>query len=208
MTVMAAIAEKIVLTAFVAVLSCAAALAQSPLDRLYHAFSSSCVELALSYEGKLGKTLLKGEATLLVQGDSYLMSGNGLDVFCDGESVWTVDHDALEAVVETAENGTGAAWGNPALLIVRLDELFYVRNASSSGNRYRYELSAKEDCGIKKADVDVTSAGILLGVEFTMSDGTAVKVEVVSMKSLMNKPSDAFRPGFVFGPDWTVTDLR
>ncbi len=142
MTVMAAIAEKIVLTAFVAVLSCAAALAQSPLDRLYHAFSSSCVELALSYEGKLGKTLLKGEATLLVQGDSYLMSGNGLDVFCDGESVWTVDHDALEAVVETAENGTGAAWGNPALLIVRLDELFYVRNASSSGNRYRYELSA------------------------------------------------------------------
>lgn len=163
MTVMAAIAEKIVLTAFVAVLSCAAALAQSPLDRLYNAFSSSCVELVLSYEGRFGKTLLKGEATLLVQGDSYFMSGNGLDIFCDGESVWTVDHDALEAVVETAENVTGAALGNPALLIVHLDELFYVRNASSSGNRYRYELSAKEDCGIKKADVDVTSAGILLG---------------------------------------------
>lgn len=130
---------------------------------------------------------------MLVQGDSYFMSGNGLDIFCDGESVWTVDHDALEAVVETAENVTGAALGNPALLIVRLDELFYVRNASSSGNRYRYELSAKEDCGIKKADVDVTSAGILLGGEFSMSDGTDVKVEVVSMKSLMNKPSGAFR---------------
>ncbi len=127
MTVMAAIAEKIVLTAFVAVLSCAAALAQSPLDRLYNAFSSSCVELVLSYEGRFGKTLLKGEATLLVQGDSYFMSGNGLDIFCDGESVWTVDHDALEAVVETAENVTGAALGNPALLIVHLDECIFIR---------------------------------------------------------------------------------
>ena len=39
---------------------------------------------------------------LLVQGDCYLAKGNGMENYCDGESVWTVDRSAKEVYIENA----------------------------------------------------------------------------------------------------------
>lgn len=43
-----------------------------------------------------------GEA--LVQGNCYYLNGNGLEVFCDGTSRWTIDKDAMEVYIENAED--------------------------------------------------------------------------------------------------------
>ncbi|MBR5724128.1 MAG: hypothetical protein IKX62_01975 [Bacteroidales bacterium] len=44
---------------------------------------------------------LSGE--LLVQGECYQARGNGMEIYCDGKTRWTVDPASKEVYVETAE---------------------------------------------------------------------------------------------------------
>ena len=43
---------------------------------------------------------LAGE--LLVQGECYRSIGNGMEIYCDGATRWSVDPEALEVYIETA----------------------------------------------------------------------------------------------------------
>lgn len=40
----------------------------------------------------------------MLQGNAYAMRGNGIEVYCDGTSVWTLDPSLKEAYVEPVEN--------------------------------------------------------------------------------------------------------
>lgn len=51
----------------------------------------------------LGKTPLKLDGKLVVDGDCYRIEGNGLVIVCDGVSKWTVDTVAKEVYVESSE---------------------------------------------------------------------------------------------------------
>ena len=41
--------------------------------------------------------------TLLAQGECYRAIGNGMEIYCDGTTRWTVDPESKEVYVETAE---------------------------------------------------------------------------------------------------------
>ena len=43
---------------------------------------------------------LSGE--LLIQGDCYQAKGNGMEIYCDGTTRWTVDPESREVYIETA----------------------------------------------------------------------------------------------------------
>lgn len=43
---------------------------------------------------------LSGE--LLIQGDCYLAKGNGMEIYCNGTTRWTVDPESKEVYIETA----------------------------------------------------------------------------------------------------------
>lgn len=180
----------------------------SPMEKLTDCFINSCVMVECRYELTLHGTLVKGDAVLQVQGTSYRMTAGGLDSFCDGHTLWTIDNEAMEAVAEPVEDGPAGYAANPALLIMRLGDAFDVEKSSSSNGRWIYVLSAKTDCGIKKAEIVMTSAGILIQGKFSLSDGTVVKMEVISMTSSALKPASYFRPETNFGKTWVVTDLR
>lgn len=45
---------------------------------------------------------LSGE--LLVQGECYQARGNGMEIYCDGKTRWTVDPESKEVYIETAES--------------------------------------------------------------------------------------------------------
>ena len=47
-------------------------------------------------------TPLKLSGTLLIQGDCYLAKGNGMEIYCDGTTRWTVDPESREVYIETA----------------------------------------------------------------------------------------------------------
>ena len=47
-------------------------------------------------------TPLKLSGTLTVQGDCYRASGNGMEIYCDGTTRWTVDPESKEVYIEAA----------------------------------------------------------------------------------------------------------
>ena len=74
------------------------------LERRRAAYSESCLTLKCTYSMYVSQTRVQGEAEVLLQGNSYTMRGNGIEVYCDGTKVWTLDQSLKEAYVEQVEN--------------------------------------------------------------------------------------------------------
>lgn len=50
-----------------------------------------------------GDAPVRLSGTLLVQGTCYRAVGNGLEIYCDGQSRWTVDPESREVYIEATE---------------------------------------------------------------------------------------------------------
>ena len=74
------------------------------LERLRAAISDSCLTLKCTYSMYVSQTRVQGEAEVMLQGNAYAMRGNGIEVYCDGTKVWTLDQSLKEAYVEQVEN--------------------------------------------------------------------------------------------------------
>lgn len=194
-----------------ALLSMVAANAQTAhrtaLDRLYDALSSSCVTMKCAYSINVSNTRMKGEADVSVQGDMYTMTGNGLQVYCDGAKVWSVDPAAMEVYIESVDALEANSLANPAALFMHLGTSFSVVSASQSGGRFLYSLAPKVVCGVKSADLELAADGKPVAAVFVLEDGVKVEVTIGSMVMEKTKPEDDFRPQVSFGSDWIVTEL-
>ena len=97
-----------IFTLIAAMLLVASAAAQNTqhaaLERLRAAISESCLTLKCTYSMYVSQTRVQGEAEVLLQGNAYTMRGNGIEVYCDGTKVWTLDQSLKEAYVEQVEN--------------------------------------------------------------------------------------------------------
>lgn len=180
----------------------------SPLEKLYDSFSNSCVTLKCIYSVNMSQTSIRGNVVVTVQDDAYHMSGNGLEILCDGETVWTMDPVTKEVMIESVGTEALAYMNNPALLFVNLEQVFEIRRQTRGTDYVFYELLSKEDCGIYGADVTVSDDGVIRNGVFSLSDGNTMKVDVESVKKSARLPLADFRPDFEFGSDWVVTDLR
>lgn len=78
----------------------------------------SRTEFSYSYTVN-SKTPLKGDGQILIQGDRFKMSGNGLEIFCDGITRWTLDSEAKEVYIENASDISDIL-NNPARLLEAL----------------------------------------------------------------------------------------
>ena len=60
--------------------------------------------ISLEYSCTLaGEVPVKLSGTLLLQGDSYSVRGNGIEIYCNGGTRWTVDREAKEVYIEPAD---------------------------------------------------------------------------------------------------------
>jgi hypothetical protein len=119
-----------------------------------------------------------GDGQVAVQGDSYHMQGNGMQIYCDGSTTWLIDEAAEEVIIESADSNDAGFLANPILLLMNLDE---------SGVSY-------------KVDGDK--------IVLDMPDGTKLDITVKSIKEIPTKKPEAFRPPTEFPKKWIVTDLR
>ena len=74
------------------------------LERLRAAISDSCLTLKCTYSMYVSQTRVQGEAEVMLQRNAFTMYGNGIEVYCDGTKVWTLDSSLKEAYVEPVEN--------------------------------------------------------------------------------------------------------
>lgn len=201
------------LLASLLLLSAAGSYAQTDglIDRLYSRFSSSCIELDYSYVTRMSGVRMEGQGLLQVQGDMWRNTGNGIEIWCDGKTVWTVDPVAEEVIIESVSPDTGDGLVNPVLMFIDMNEHFNVTKelSGNDGKTVIYVLEPKSDMGIEFFNVELleSDASIRSG-SFAMEDGNEVKISVASMKSVENKSATFFRPSQKFDSSWIVTDLR
>ena len=181
--------------------------AQNQLERLYDTFANNCIALDCTYSIESDVVPVKGQCKIEFQDTSYKMKGSGLEIFCDGASVWILDAGVMEAVIEPVSDESQTYMSNPALLFRDMDKVFDLRGASAGGSGMRYSLSARKPCGVKSAVLDIDKNAVLRKAEFTMDNDCVIRIDVKSVTVLPKKENSAFAPGKI-SSDWVVTDLR
>ena len=177
------------------------------LERLYDIFASNCIALDCTYSIESDVVPVKGQCEIEFQDTSYKMKGGGLEIFCDGASVWILDAGVMEAVIEPVSDDSHTYMSNPALLFRDMDQMFSVSGSSSAGSVMRYRLSAKKPCGVRTAVLDIDKNAVLQKAEFLMDNDCVIRIDVKSVTVLPKKENSAFAPGKI-SSDWVVTDLR
>lgn len=188
--------------------------AQSLSCRFSDAEKGSCVTFSYSFTVR-GNAPVRGEGTAVLQGNMFIVKGNGMEIWCDGKSRWTADRTAKELIVEDVD-GQASIEANPALLISSLESSFRptetaVESVSGSGKKLHkvsYVPSVK-GTGVTALDVWFTDAAKPLIVKLSASLG---KKGVVDLKiSSMSFGPLRAASSFVFGgsdSSWVITDLR
>ena len=183
--------------------------AQMPLESLRQMFADSAVCIECDYSTEVQNTKVVGHSEIIVQDDMYSMHGNGLEIYCDGKAVWTIDDSAKEVIIEPYDAADRDYAVNPVLVLADMDKLFKVRSSKALGaGSVSYSLDAVAECGVAEADVVLSGNGAVTKADFVLTDGSVLKVHVSSMKKTEEKQASFFSPDRRFGSDWIVTDLR
>lgn len=181
------------------------------LDKLSERISKSCLELDYRYSVRISGINNVGQGHLQCQGYMWKMVGNGVEMYCDSSALWVVDPVNKEVVIEPAEvEEKVQLQTNPAVLFVRMKELFVVRDSrNTSQGTVLYILAPKQKGDIDYFNVEIAEADqSLRNAVISLADGTLIKIEVSSMKLTPVRPVKDFRPLTAFDSSWIVTDLR
>lgn len=186
------------------------AISDGPVDRLYRSLSSSFVEMEYTYSAEVKGLKVVGKGTLQIQDEMWHNNGNGLEMWCDGSTVWTADHSLKEAVIEPVYEDESIA-SNPAAMFVRMPDMFEVVRSfdSKDGKAVVYVLKPLEDAPVEYFNVEIMkSDSSIRSGSFALDDGSAVSISVQSMSVKEKRPVTVFRPSQIFDSSWVVTDLR
>lgn len=150
----------------------------SVFDTLRQKSSEECICVEYEFSTTLAGFKTVGDGTVELQGSSYHMKGNGLEIYCDGMSTWLIDEAAGEVMIESADSKDAGFLANPILLLMNMEQ---------SGISYKVE-------GDK--------------ISLELPDGTDLDIKIRSLISTPTKKPEAFRPPTEFSKKWIITDLR
>ena len=184
----------------------------TPLARFYDNLLSSCVEFDMSYSIRMSGVKLDGKGVLELQGDSWILVGNGMEIRCDGKTLWTVDPESKEVVVDSlSDDITAGIITNPAVMLINLRELFNLRVVlpTKEGKSLIYTLYPKAESEVSFVNMEILKGdSSLKQLTFSLEDGTSAVVNISSSKSGKKKPAEYFSRSVNYDSSWIVTDLR
>ncbi len=202
-----------------------ASFAQSVWQRFSASVSDYDVSFSYSFSMK-SKTVITGTGTADVQGNMFSVTGNGLEIKCDGVSRWTVDQSAQEVYIESVEGDTDASLtGNPALMVIALDKYFTVKSSSNltengrklvkvnfvPKNDMSFEIAGMKSSALTSLSVWFSdeSRPVMVKASPQTKDGSVIDFKISSMKFSEKKPASFFRfNDSLLNSSWVVTDLR
>jgi outer membrane lipoprotein-sorting protein len=184
----------------------------TPLVRFYDNLLSSCVEFDMSYSIRMSGVKLDGKGVLELQGDSWILVGNGMEIRCDGKTLWTVDPESKEVVIDSlSDDITAGIITNPAVMLINLRELFNLREVlpTKEGQSLIYTLYPKAESEVSFVNMEILKGdSSLKQLTFSLEDGTSAVVNISSTKSGKKKPAEYFSRSVNYDSSWIVTDLR
>lgn len=204
-----------ILSAFLLLGGAGKAFAQNSgfLRKLVEKMSVSCTEVTYSYETEMSGVKIVGNHALEIQNDMWHVKGNGLEIWCDAQTLWTTDPVAKEVVIENAAFPGSGELTNPALLLLRIDDWFDIKQEKlvNDGRAVLYILSPKPEAGVNIEYLNLEllkSTGMISSGSFALEDGNAVSLTFLSMALKPKKPVSYYRPSQSFDASWILTDLR
>lgn len=98
--------------------------------------------ISLRYDCTLTQeTPVRLTGTLLVQGTCYQAKGNGMEIYCDGTTRWTVDPAAKEVYIEPAEGLEELMAWRESLSDLKLSDLRYLPLSDDLGP-FRFDTAS------------------------------------------------------------------
>lgn len=187
--------------------------AQNIVSEFVSTLKDKCVSFGYSYSVS-GQVPVIGEGEILLQGDSFRMKGDGLEIYCNGKDRWTVDTAAMECYIESVDGDGMDFESNPALLVGAVDRAFILNNVKSAafnGKKVSEAvLTPKEDKGnIKEVSLFLSSAHAPAGATILTDNGTAITITIRNfglgtIKNASTYTLDTEK----LDKDFVITDLR
>ena len=118
----------------------------SILDRMCRNVAESCVTIDYTYTARVSGIDNIASGNLVTQGEKWVMKGNGVEMYCDGTSVWVIDPALKEVVIESMQDQQATDFmTNPARAFVNIHDNFNINtvNPSSDSKALIYSLVPK-----------------------------------------------------------------
>ncbi len=72
------------------------------MSGMMSAQNTGCITLDVDFSVELSESAdMTGNAVVSFQGKAFIMSGNGVEAYCDGTTIWTLDLEAKEVYIES-----------------------------------------------------------------------------------------------------------
>lgn len=198
--------NRILICLTVFVMTAFSAMAQGDsLDKLVKALGEQSASFEYTFSTDLGFKMT-GSGTVKVQGTCFYVKGNGLEVYSDGESIWTLDTAAKELYIDVIDQ-SGTDVSNPAQILSSANTAF-AKQLTTSDMVVLVPKGKSEIKQIKLVMKD-TVKPVLTKVSATASDGTVTDFVIKNMKYSKLLPIETFRlDEKTLSKDYIVTDLR
>ncbi len=201
------------LTALLFVLTAFSAAGQNIVTDFAKSLADGCASFGYTYSMS-GQVPLSGSGTVRLQGDAFVMQGDGLEVYCDGTTRWTVDTVAEECYIEGVDPDGRDYEANPALLVGAVDKAFKLRKTASATFNSRKVTEAvlvpvANGGNITELSLMMASDKKPEGILVKTSDGNVITVVVKDFAVGGKAPVKDF--GYdtkKLGDGYIVTDLR
>lgn len=197
-------------------LSCADS-TSSPLEGLEDMMKSSEITFSYTYDVSGMKVGMKGQGSVILQGESFILEVDGLEIRCDGKTRWTIDRGAEELVIEHYDSHSADLAANPALLLHNVSDLFEVSSQSvaeySGKKATKVVLVPKSYPGLRGVTLyfryGTDESDILIGASVESSDSVVTDFSIVDFAYGPRKDAGRFTFDVEsLGREWIVTDLR
>ena len=206
--------KRFIVSALLSCGLCIAAAAQgtSVLGQLCAKLADNAAVMDYTYSLTMSGVKTVGEGVLTVQDKSYVMQGNGVNIYCNTSTLWVVDEAGKEVLIDNVAQGEDAYLSNPVLLFTDLHAMFVVGAPVKNGNLMIYTLTPKAKCGISSGTITLSAAGtvpVFYSGAFVTEDGSHIDVKIKSMTFVEKKPLTFYILDLTgFDSSWMITDLR
>ncbi|HBH09658.1 MAG TPA: hypothetical protein DDX40_09710 [Rikenellaceae bacterium] len=189
------------------------------LDAFVSKVSASLVSFDYSFTMPTKKAKMTGNGSVKVQGNSFIVDGNGLEIWCDGKTRWTVDRISEEALVESVDDSYDSYATNPALMIASVDKAFRELSFGSAkfGGKV-VDASVLSPVSKGKGSMDIAGLKLffksgttnLIGAEVALNDGSVSNFTITNIRfEEAGKSKESFRFNEkTLDSSYVITDLR
>ena len=189
------------------------------LDEFISKVTASQLTFDYQYYCMINGSRMTGVGKVVLQEDCFHLTGNGLEMWCDGKTRWTVDSYSEEAVIETVEEDGDLFQTNPALVFSAVDETFNETSYGSSNfGSASVDASVLVPARRGKSSSDIAQlilyfrkgTSSLVGAILKTNAGAETQFTFSNLKfGEKTKGKESFRLDVkTLGTSYVVTDLR